>query len=443
MSAWGWVRDSSLLFGALPSAITVAGAVGMVVLLSRPARRWWLWRVPGALGFSVLVAGVLDICKPFPDPLPARVWVWLVVGVFAMALAAVQLDGPRRWRPLVAIPAAVLVILTAGVKINAVYHYRPTVAATLGLARADQVSLDTVPRRAPLATTTPDRALSDDWRPAPGMPSAGQVARVVIPSTVSGFSARPGWVYLPPAYLAAQRPLLPVLILVAGQPGWPSDWLTAGQLAEVMNRFAARHLGLAPVVVMPDATGSPMGNPLCFDSALGRVQTYLAVDVPAWVARHLQVNLDHRRWAIGGFSYGGTCSLQMAVNAPTVYPTFLDISGDVEPSLGSHRRTVAAAFAGNEAAFRAVNPLEVLARSQFPASSGRLVIGRGDTAAAIQAQQVIIAARQAKIDIQLSTVRGAHTWYTASAGLAGQLAWLAHHLGLVKPATPPRVRAVR
>ena len=39
---------------------------------------------------------------------------------------------------------------------------------------------------------------------------------------------------------------------------------------------------MAPVVVVPDATGSQFGDPLCVDSRRGNADTYLAKDVPAW-----------------------------------------------------------------------------------------------------------------------------------------------------------------
>ncbi len=128
--------------------------------------------------------------------------------------------------------------------------------------------------------------------------------------------------------------------MLAGQPGSPEDWLNGGKLAMTMDAFAREHHGLAPVVVVPDGTGSQLANPLCLDSQLGKVASYLAVDVPTWIKTHLQVDPDPRSWAVGGLSYGGTCSLQLATNHPEVYPTFLDLSGQEEPTLGDRRRTV-------------------------------------------------------------------------------------------------------
>uniref|UniRef100_UPI001C68A414 alpha/beta hydrolase n=1 Tax=Pseudonocardia pini TaxID=2758030 RepID=UPI001C68A414 len=219
-------------------------------------------------------------------------------------------------------------------------------------------------------------------------------------------------------------------VLIGGQPGDVADWLEAGELAWIMDGFARGHGGLAPIVVVPDATGSTFADPLCLDSRLGNVQTYLAEDVPAWVSAHLQADPDRR--AVGGFSYGGTCALQLAVNRPAVYPTFLDLSGQAEPSLGTRAQTVAAAFGDRpdpEAAFRAVAPLDRL--PQVTGIAGRLVVGKDDEEYGPQARQVLDAARAAGLDVTLTTVDGTHSWSVAKDGLTAELPWLAVRTGLL------------
>lgn len=67
---------------------------------------------------------------------------------------------------------------------------------------------------------------------------------------------------------------------MAGQPGSPEDWLVGGRLTQTMDQYAAANEGLSPVVVVADATGDELANPLCMDSNLGNVSTYLSVDVP-------------------------------------------------------------------------------------------------------------------------------------------------------------------
>jgi S-formylglutathione hydrolase FrmB len=265
------------------------------------------------------------------------------------------------------------------------------------------------------------------------MPAAGQVSPVTIPSPVSGFPARPGWVYLPPAYLSGVRAQLPVLVLLPGQPGDPRDWLDGGRLAQRMDRYAAAHSGLAPVVVLPDDLGAELADPLCLDSRLGNAATYLSVDVPAWIRRTLQVDPDPARWAIGGLSSGGTCALQMALTTPAVYPTFLDIAGQDEPSLGNRPETVHAAFGYGPdalAAFRAVNPLDLLRVRHYPHTAGRLVAGADDGEFRPQAERVTAALTDAGVPAQLTVLPGAHTWDVWGPGLETSLPWLGTRLGL-------------
>ncbi len=308
----------------------------------------------------------------------------------------------------------------------------PTARALLGLPPVGQVDFTAVaPTGVVLVNRAAGRSLAEGWRPPVALPTAGVVAQVTIPARVSGFPARPGWVYLPPAYLTSPRARLPVVVALSGQPGTPRDWLDGGRLAQVMDRFAAAHAGLAPVVVMPDPLGSTLANPLCLDSRLGRAQTYLSVDVPAWVRATLQVDPAPRSWAIAGFSAGGTCALQLALNAPRVYPTFLDISGQSEPTLGDRRRTVAAAFGGDAAAFAAVNPLDLLARHRYPGTAGLIVAGRDDGLYRPQALQVLRAARAAGLQVGYRELPDGHDWRLGGAGLETSLPWLAARLHLI------------
>jgi S-formylglutathione hydrolase FrmB len=355
------------------------------------------------------------------------------VVVTAFALAAHRARARVRRRVLTVV-ALVAVLVTGLVKANAFYGYRPTIAAALGLPAANEISLADVPA-APLVTAPPHRPLAAVWHAPPGMPGSGRISHVEIPGTTSHFAARPAWVYLPPAYLTSPRARLPVLVLVPGQPGGPEDWLLAGQLASLMDGFAATHDGLAPVVVVPDVTGTSLGNTLCMDSALGAADTYLAVDVPAWARSTLQV--DPAALAIGGFSFGGTCALQMALHHPDVFPTFLDVSGQAEPTLGDHDRTVQLAFGGDEDAFDRVDPMHELQSHRYPGVAGVVVAGRDDPVYRPQAEQVADACRAAGIDITLQELPGGHSWGIASTALGDALPWLGARTGLFDADTPP------
>ena len=191
------------------------------------------------------------------------------------------------------------------------------------------------------------------------MPSDGAVRKAVIPGTDSGFSSREAYIYLPPAYQAAPRPALPVLVLFSGQPGGPSDWLTGGALRSRMDRFAEHHGGVAPVVVVVDPNGTASANTLCMDSRIANADTYLPGTFPRWIEQTLDVDPDHRQWAAGGFSFGATCALQMGTRHPDVYASVLAFSSEREPALAKERqKTIDAAFGGDVAAFDRTDSLE-------------------------------------------------------------------------------------
>jgi S-formylglutathione hydrolase FrmB len=427
--------DTSLLGGPLPWVLRGAGVLGAAALLAGRGGRWWSRSVPLVLAAAVAVAGLVKlfvdlVWRPFPDPLPLPVAAVVAAVAAAVGLLLAGFGRRRSWGRVGSVIALVAVVVVAGQSLNGVYREYPTLRTVLGLPAVDQVPFTDVALRERLVPAPVGRPLDQAWAAPADLPAAGVVTQVDIPGSRSGFAARPAMLYLPPAYLTSPRAELPVLVLMAGQPGSPQDWFAGGVLAQRMDRYAAAHAGLAPVVVVVDQLGSSLANPLCMDSALGNVAGYLAVDVPAWVRATLQVNRDPRSWAIGGLSSGGTCSLQMAVNHPEVYPTFVDLSGESEPTLGDRARTVAATFGGDAAAFAAVNPLDVLATRQFPDSAGYLVGGAQDTAYLPQARQVLAACQRAGMDVRLQVLPGGHTFEVWGPGLERALPWLGARLGI-------------
>lgn len=433
-----WFRDFSdlsVISGPLPWILTGIGVLGGVWLLASRASWYRKKAIPIGLAAATVVTVVIyvlveKVLRPFPDPIAKSIYVWIGLGVLALILL-----GPRlraRWTvksAIASVLAALAVVLASATQINLVFDYYPTVGTAFGAERFTRVQMqDLGGFTEQVVTGTP---LDDSWNPPDGMDRQGRVLTATIPGTESGFPARDAEIYLPPAYFTNPRPLLPVLVLLAGQPGSPSDWFAGGKLTTTMDSFAAKHDGLSPIVVVPDATGSPIANPLCIDSKMGNVATYLAKDVPAWVRANLQVNQDPKSWAIGGLSYGGTCSIQLATNYPKVYPTFLDISGQQEPTLGDHKRTVDEAFGGDEAAFAKINPLDLLAAQKYPDSAGVFVIGSNDKDYQPGAQKLYQAAKDAGMDVQYVEVPGGHSFAVWSAGLEKEMTWLSQRLGLI------------
>ncbi|GAA1242784.1 alpha/beta hydrolase-fold protein [Kitasatospora nipponensis] len=425
-----------LTHGVIPTAVLVAGWAALLGLAVCRSAHWWTRRLPCAvvlaLAATVLLHYAVDSWwQPFPEGLPRRVLFWIGIGLLGVLLALFRLPPLRRRGRCAAIVAALLVLLMSGSQINRQFDQYPTLRVLLAPWLNHTPAF--VGSRADRTTAAPSgRALSEVWQPPAGLPAKGTVSTTALPGQRSGFQPRDAYLYLPPAYQAPVRPLLPVLVLMAGQPGGPGDWVNSGGMADTMDAFAAGHQGLAPIVLVVDPIGSDWSNTLCMDSKIAKVQTYLAQDVPDWVHTHLQTAEGRTAWAIGGLSFGGTCALQLAVNAPQLYGSFLDISGQDEPTLGSHGRTVDEAFGGDEAAFDAVDPLHVMARRSFPDTVGAFVVGASDGEFGPQQRHAFQAARQAGMTVTYTELPGAHDWNVFRGGLAGQLPWMAQRMGLVR-----------
>ncbi|MFF4224390.1 alpha/beta hydrolase [Streptomyces abikoensis] len=430
--------DWSLVSGWIPFAVLAAGLCALAALFFSRRRVWWARRSPAAVVLAALLTLLLQVAvddwlQPFPDPLPTEVVLWAGVAALGLCLTAFRLPllRPRHWLP--AVLAGLLVVLMGASQINRHFDQYPTARSALNawLQKTTRLS-EATGTAGPTLAVPPGKALSEVWRPPAGMADTGTISRTDIPGTVSGFKARSAYVYLPPAYRATPRPLLPVLVLMAGQPGSPDEWINSGRLVEMMNAFARDHRGLAPVVAVVDPLGSQFANTLCLDSRLGNVQTYLATDVPDWIRSHLQVAGARTSWAVSGLSFGGTCSLQLGVNAPQVYGVVNDISGQDAPTLGSRQKTIDKAFGGDAAAYEKVNPLDVMARQRFPDTKAAFVAGSDDGTYRPQQRKVYEAAVKAGMRAEFVLLPGGHSWAVWRPGLERQLPWLSRETGLIR-----------
>lgn len=425
-----WLWETSALDGWVPWTLRILGVLGLAWLILLLKKRYLLIVVPLAAAIAialVLLAKWLieDVWKLFSDPVPTNCYIWGGLAVFGVLLLVPRLlMGSGVFGRVITVLATVFAVVMAFSQINEHFSEYPTVGSVFGITNVKTISLDEA-RSNDIKTVE-----LSQWKKPGSLSGEGSVITAPIPGTVSKFSARPAKIYLPPAYFTNPRPLLPVLVLMAGQPGSPDDWLVGGRLPQTMDQYAGAHEGLSPIVVVADATGSELANPLCMDSNLGNVATYLSQDVPDWTKQNLQVESDAKAWAIGGLSYGGTCSLQMTTNYPDIYPTFLDLSGQLEPTLGDRKRTVDQAFGGDAAKFTAVNPMDLMKSKQYPEVAGAFVVGKEDAEYRPGLTEVYHAAQSAGMDVHFRTVPGGHSFAVWSAGLKLEMPWLGKRLGL-------------
>jgi len=153
----------------------------------------------------------------------------------------------------------------------------------------------------------------------------------------SGLSGRVV-VELPPGYTDPRqaRVRYPVLETFAGYPGEPEQWVGAMNLGhELSDAVAARRL--RPALVVSPQTEFPAGvDTECVDGTPGRpqVETWLAHDVPAWVARTFRVGTDRGSWTTIGLSAGGWCAAMVAMRHPAQFAAAIVMGGYFRPEFG-------------------------------------------------------------------------------------------------------------
>ncbi|CAN5529632.1 alpha/beta hydrolase-fold protein [soil metagenome] len=379
----------------------------------------------------------------------SRAWVAGAFAAAGLAMAGIVLSvrgrrhpGRRRGLGLVAtaaVGATVFGLLAGTLGVNADFGQYTTLGSISGTSIAAPLPASVLAVQgagAPGRRSTAAGAARPLWRNAVdlGMPTHGLVGSVTIPATVSHFAARGAYVYLPSAALLPHPVALPVLIMLAGQPGSPSNVFSSGQIASVFDSFAAAHGGLAPIVVVPDQLGAPDRNPMCVNGSLGASATYLTVDVPNWIRSHLTVEQSAAAWAIGGFSQGATCSIQLGAAHPELFSAIIDISGQWAPKNGGLSQTIGIGFGGDAAAYRAAMPAAMLA-ANAPYRNTVAVFGVGqlDSRYGPIAGRMTAAASSAGIRASEAISPGTgHDWHTVQWVLRNALDPVYSQLGLLK-----------
>ncbi len=388
--------------------------------------RSWRWRrqlgfgVPLALVVTAAVALVLSLGSLVPSDFPTSAYGWGAGFVLAVWLTLTDWSVGGQARRAVSVIAMIL-----------------TLAATLGTVNQTSDSFPTVDR---LVTLDPENVVDGPQLQqlraqvaATGrLPSEGVLIMTTIPPTVSHFSTRPAYVYLPPAWFAKVTPSLPTLVLLPGEPGSAADWSDSGDADNTADAFAAAHHGVAPIIVMPDPNGYATIDTECVNSKFGNAETYLVDDVPAFVRRQFHAATGSGSLAIGGLSAGGTCSVMLALRHPTVYPTFATYSGFSFPQYQdtSRAQTVDTLFGGSVAAFDAHDPLLLLGKGRFDGMAGWFEVGDDDAQPLAAALALQPAASKAGIATCLLVRPGGHDFDLWSQALVDSFPWLAWRLGL-------------
>ena len=156
-------------------------------------------------------------------------------------------------------------------------------------------------------------------------------------TTITGLRShlvRDVYVYLPPQYFqkAYAHYKFPVIELLHGSPGNPQAWVSVLDVIPTFLNLLVAHPSDAAVLVMPDTDGGQQYELQCLNDPHGiQDMTFVAQDVPDYIARFVRVQPPGRAWGVAGYSEGGYCAANIALQEPDRYGAAGVMSGYFAP----------------------------------------------------------------------------------------------------------------
>lgn len=234
---------------------------------------------------------------------------------------------------------------------------------------------------------------------------------------------REGLIYLPPQYFQARYAdtRFPVVELLHGTPGSPSQYPVQLQLVELAHHLLANREAGPMIYVMPDISGHHFQE--CVDAPGALDDTYVTQDVRADVLARYRAATDPAEWGVAGFSSGGYCAANLAMRHPADFGAAGLMDAYYRPQDGP----AAAALHDNRAAERANDPLlraAALTEHSSPLPAFWISAGTGvheDIAGA----RAFIAALHGVEQVTFEREPGAgHNFYAWRTALPPLLAWM-------------------
>jgi enterochelin esterase-like enzyme len=386
----------------------------------------WKWQLPIGIPISfvltVLTAMAIHVFNLVPDQFPSSfyLWAWLVwYSVVIIVLGWTRAHWLLRTFSVIALVFSVVAAFTV---VNQSFDYYPTLARLLGKDAANFTNLPQL------------KAIRTQVRETGKLPTQGSTIAINIPGTISKFKTGQAFVYLPPAWFKNPEPQLPVIELIAGIPGEPSDWTRAGYADSTSTAFADAHHGASPILVIPDNNGNAQDTE-CSNSVLGNAETYLVKDVPNFMQANFNAAIGKHSLAVAGLSDGGTCASILSLRNPQVFQTFGDYSGYASPTYlnDDEQQTIAQLYGGSKAIYEAHNPVALLTGKQYPGLAGWFTAGQSDPQPLAAAQQLAALAKKTGMQVCLTTPPGDHSFAFWSVAFKDSLPWMSWRLGLTPP----------
>ncbi|AWT54755.1 alpha/beta hydrolase [Mycolicibacterium smegmatis] len=418
----------SLMHGWVPTTVQVVTAVILIAAVGRRTWRWHLIWLPAAAAVgAVLALGTFWYIQSeglAGNPAPRSLWVWIAISGATVVVLVAGWPRSRWWRRGASALAIPMSVLCAALALNLWVGYFPWVQTAW-----NQLTAGPLPDQTDQVTVA---AMQRDG----AVPAKGTVVPVQIPNTASGFRHRQEYVYLPPAWFAANPPpKLPTVMMIGGEFNTPADWMRAGNVISTVDAFAASHHGFAPVLVFVDPGGAFNNDTECVNGSRGNAADHLTKDVVPYLEAHYGVSAAAANWGIVGWSMGGTCAVDLAVMHPDMFSAFVDIAGDLTPNSGTKAQTIDRLFGGNAAAWDAFDPTTVINRhghyqdvaGWFDVNTGGPGTAPNDQAKAANSLCTLGSSHGIACAVQAQP--DTHDWPFATQAFKASLPWVAGAIG--------------
>ncbi len=424
-----------LITGWFPRTVVIV-AIASVVLSVGWHDGAWKWQlpvgVPISFGLTVLTGVAIHVFNLVPAEFPNSFYLWAWLIWFSVVIIVLGWTRAHWLLRTFSVIALVFCILAAFTVINQNYDYYPTLARLLGKNAADFANLPQL------------KAIRNEVRRTGKLPTHGETIEVTIPATVSKFNTGQAYVYLPPAWFRNPEPQLPLIELIAGVPGEPSDWTRAGYADSTSTAFAEQHHGVTPLLVIPDNNGNLTSDSECSNSVFGNAETYLVRDVPDYMQAEFNAAIGKHAMAVAGLSAGGTCSTMLALRNPQTFSTFASYSGYASPTYeeDNAQQTIVQLYGGSKANYEAHNPVNLLTGHRYPGMAGWFTAGQSDPQPLAASKQLASLAEKTGMQVCWSSPPGDHSFTFWAAAFRLSLPWLSWRLGLTPPPESVPARCV-
>ncbi len=254
-----------------------------------------------------------------------------------------------------------------------------------------------------------------------------------IPGTQSGVGIHSAFVWLPPQYFAEPTKKFPVVYLLPGSPGTSADWSTGGNVTTTGLTNAQN--GNPAILVSASIGDNQLADTECVDGAQGNWQTYLAVDVPAYVNENARTLPGAKNQAVAGLSEGGYCAQVLSLRNPTTFGLFGNFAGTTMPTYGGG---MDALFGDQQNLTATVNSYSsnwlIVNQPQSRSVVGKVLIGAQDDPALIDDEaQFVTKAKSLGMNVTMQQPPGSHSFYFWTTALQIWLPWALEQMGKASP----------